>query len=142
MIDPAHVNSSPCERLLIVEDDPDALELLGDMLASEGVSVIHGATTLAEAEGLLARGFRPSAVVLDLLLGRDHGGTFAQRLKADPSYSKVPVIALSGDHVALRQVGGVVERSFLKPARTVDLLTALREVCEQPTSLEVRATAS
>lgn len=142
MIDPVAVSSSPCERLLIVEDDPDALELLGDMLASEGVSVIHGATTLAEAEGLLARGFRPSAVVLDLVLGSDHGGTFAQRLKADPSYSKVPVIALSGDHVALRQVGGVVERSFLKPARSLDLLAALREVCEQPSSPEVCATGS
>jgi DNA-binding response OmpR family regulator len=128
-VSPAAPSPMPCERLLIVEDDLDALESLGDMLAAEGVSVIHGATTVAEAEGLLARGFRPSAVVLDLLLGGDRGETFAHRLKADPAYSAVPVIALSGDHVALRQVGGVVERSFLKPARRVDLLSALREVC-------------
>jgi len=131
MIDPVTPSPIPCERLLIVEDDLDSLHSMGDMLASEGVSVIHGATTVAEAEGLLAQGFHPSAVVLDLVLGADRGETFAHRLKADPTTSGVPVIALSGDHLALRQVGGTVERSLLKPARCADLVAALREVCER-----------
>ncbi len=130
MIDPVAA-PPPCERVLIVDDDLEVLESLGEMLVAEGVWVVHGATSLAEAEGLLARGFRPSAVVLDLLLDGDHGQVFAQRLKADPTYSRVPVIALSGDHVALEQVGGVVERSLLKPADPADLVTALREVCVQ-----------
>jgi CheY-like chemotaxis protein len=129
MFDPVISSSLPCERVLIVDDDRDALEVLGDVLVSEGVEVVQGATSVAEAEGILAQGFRPSAVVLDLILGGDHGGAFAHRLKADPAYCDVPVIALSGDQVALSQVGGVVERSFLKPARPEDLLGALREVC-------------
>ncbi len=131
MIDSIAATPLPCERVLIVDDDLEVLESLGETLVTEGVWVVHGATSLAEAEGLLAQGFRPSAVVLDLLLGRDHGQDFAHRLKADPTYSRVPVIALSGDHVALEQVGDVVERSLLKPADPAELVNALREVCIQ-----------
>lgn len=130
MNDLVAVDSVPCERVLILDGDLDALEALGPMLVSEGVSVVHGATTRAEAEGLLALGFRPSAVVVDPMADADHGREFARRLKADPAYHRVPVIALSGDHVALQQIGGVVERSLLKPVRPVDVLAALREVCQ------------
>ncbi len=129
MIDPVTPSPSPCERVLIVDDDQDARALLGDVLCAEGVEVVHGAASVAEAEGILSRGFRPSAVILDLLLGAEHGGTFAQRLKADPALHRVPVIALSGDPLALDEVGPVVERSLLKPARPEELLLALREVC-------------
>ncbi len=129
MIDLPPANSMPCERVLLVEDDVDVLEALGEILVLEGVSVVHGATTLKEAEEALARGFRPSAVILDLLIGREKGAVFAHRLKADPATRAVPVIALSGDQRALQQLGGVVERTFLKPANPSDLLVALREVC-------------
>jgi len=129
MIDSITDGPLSCERVLIVDDDLEVLESLGELLVSEGVWVVHGARSLAEAEGLLAQGFRPSAVVLDLLLDGDHGEDFAHRLKADPAYRGVPVIALSGDHVALEQVGSVVERSLLKPADPAELMTALREVC-------------
>ncbi len=131
MIDPITAVPLPCERVLIVDDDPAVLESLGETLVAEGVWVVHGATSPAEAEGLLARGFRPSAVVLDPWLDADHGQGFAHRLKTDPTYRSVPVIALSGDHVALQQVGGVVERSLLKPADPAELVNALREVCLQ-----------
>jgi CheY-like chemotaxis protein len=129
MLDPVAPCPLPCERVLIVDPDLDALESLGDILSLEGVSVVHGATSVEEAEGLLARGFRPSAVVLDLRLHGQRGTHFARRLKADPATCRVPVIAVSADSGAIREARDLVERTFLKPASPAEVLTALREVC-------------
>ena len=118
------------ERVLVLEDDRDTLESLVDLLGMEGVSMVRGARTCSEADHILNDGFVPSVVVLDLRLERDHGEAFARRLRADPVYGKVPLIALSGDHAALRRIQGVVSRSFLKPASPEALLRALRELCK------------
>jgi DNA-binding response OmpR family regulator len=115
--------------VLILDDDHDTLMSLGEVLAIEGVSVVQGAETIAEAERILADGFLPSAVVLDLRLRSETGEDFARRLRGDPVYSAVPIIALSGDPTAVRSIGNAVDRALLKPAGPEELLTALREVC-------------
>jgi len=117
--------------VLILEDDLDTLESLGDLLVMEGVSAVQGAKTTAEAQRILASGFRPSAVVLDLNLDGDRGEWFAGELRADPVYSAVPIIAVSGDYIALRRIEGLIEGGFLKPVDPVKLLKALREVCRE-----------
>jgi DNA-binding response OmpR family regulator len=115
--------------VLILEDDLDTLRSLGEIFAMEGVSVVQGAETIAEAERILADGFLPSAVVLDLRLRGDAGEDFAKRLQGDPLYSAVPIIALSGDPSAVRSISSTVTLAFLKPASPEQLLAALREVC-------------
>lgn len=119
-----------CERVLILDDDSDTIESLAELLVMEGVSAVQGAKTTAEAQRILEGGFRPSAVVLDLKLDGDRGEWFAGQLQADPVYSAVPIIAVSGDYLALRRIHDLVDREFLKPVDPVELLTALREVCE------------
>jgi DNA-binding response OmpR family regulator len=114
-------------RALILEDDLDTLGALGDLLVMNGVSVIQGAQTIGEAEQLLASGFQPSVVVLDLVLGAERGEEFAGRLRADPRYRDVPIIALSGDYLALSRVSTLADRTFLKPADSAELLRAVHE---------------
>lgn len=118
--------------MLIIDDDLDTLGSLGDLLVLEGVSVVQGARTIEEAQRILESGFRPSAILLDLMLDGAlcRGEWFAGQLRADPAYSAVPIIVLSGDHRALSRIVGLVDRGFLKPTDPVALLTALREVCE------------
>ena len=115
------------KRALILEDDLDTLGALGDLLAMNGVSVIHGAQTIADAERILTSGFRPSVVVLDLVLDGEMGEDFANRLRADPRYRDVPIIALSGDYLALGRVSAIAHRTFLKPADTAEFLRAVHE---------------
>ncbi len=119
--------------MLIIDDDLDTLGSLGDLLALEGVSVVQGARTIEEAQRILESGFQPSAILLDLLLDGDlyRGEWFAGQLRADPVYSSVPIIALSGDHPALNRIADLVDREFLKPVDPVALLAALREVCDR-----------
>jgi DNA-binding response OmpR family regulator len=118
-----------CQRVLIVEDDIDASDTLRDLLVLSGVPVVQAARSTADAERLLERGFRPSLVILDLRLDGESGESFARRLRSDPTHGGMRIIALSGDHVALGRVRGLVDRTFLKPASPVALMNALRELC-------------
>jgi len=122
-------NLPPCASVLLVDDDVDTLETLEEVLTFEGIADVRPARTLGEADQLLATGFVPSAVVLDLALAGERGEVLLARLRADPVLARVPVIAVSGDHRALASIGPSVARTLLKPARPSDLVEALREVC-------------
>jgi CheY-like chemotaxis protein len=116
--------------VLILDDDADTIESFAAVLVMEGVPVVQGARTIGEAESILEGGFRPSAVVLDLQLDGARGEWFAGQLQADPVYRTVPIIAVSGDQLALNRMRDLGYRGFLKPVDPAELLMALREVCE------------
>jgi PAS domain S-box-containing protein len=83
--------------ILIVDDDPDSLELLRRTLESEGFSVVTAATG---EEGLeLARQLRPSLITLDVLMPSMDGWSVLQEVKADPELEQIPVmmISIAGD---------------------------------------------
>jgi CheY-like chemotaxis protein len=115
--------------VLLVDDDLDTLETLEEVLSFEGVADVRCARTLGEADRVLASGFIPSAVVLDLALAGERGELLLGRLGADPVLARVPVVAVSGDHRALANLRPAVARTLLKPARPSDLVEALQEVC-------------
>jgi PAS domain S-box-containing protein len=82
-------------RILIVEDNHDAAETLGDLLLLAGHDVkitYDGASALAAAPG-----FRPHVVISDIgLPGGLDGYGVARALRADPHHSGVRLIAISG----------------------------------------------
>jgi CheY-like chemotaxis protein len=85
--------------LLIVEDDPDALEALGDLLDSHGYAVAS-ASNGAEALELLGRSPLPSLIVLDLLMPTMDGWEFRRRQKNDPRIAHIPVVVVSASSAA------------------------------------------
>jgi CheY-like chemotaxis protein len=85
--------------ILIVEDDPDALEALGDLLESHGY-VVASAHHGAEALELLGRSPLPNLIVLDLLMPTMDGWEFRRRQKLDPRIAKIPVVVVSASSAA------------------------------------------
>lgn len=86
-------SAGPRPRVLVIEDDPAALELLRKVLELEGME-----TVLAHdgAEGLdLARRLRPAIVTLDLLMPRMDGWAVLKALKSDPATREIPVVVVS-----------------------------------------------
>jgi len=124
----------PCDRVLIVEDDADLLEMLADALRLEGVGDTFRAHSLEEARQALASGFRPEAVILDLHLPDERGERLLDTLRLDPAYADVRVIALSGDWVALALLRGAVDRALLKPTSIAGVVRALHTVCATPSA--------
>jgi CheY-like chemotaxis protein len=80
--------------LLIVDDDRDIREVLGEMLTDEGFN-IEAAWNGAEALKRLREGFRPNLIILDLMMPVMDGLTFREHLKSNPELAAIPVIGVT-----------------------------------------------
>ena len=77
-------------RILVIDDDPDARELVRRNLAREGFEVRAASNGAAGIE--LARAWRPDVILLDVMMpGRDGWAVLAE-LKADSALASIPVI--------------------------------------------------
>jgi len=81
------------ERILVVDDEEDLLELVNYNLSKEGYRV----TCVATGEDALttARKLLPDLIVLDLLLPAVDGLEVCKRLKSDPTTKHIPVVMLT-----------------------------------------------
>ena len=82
--------------VLIVEDDAEIRDLVGEALDS------YGYTTMAAANGAdalerLRGGARPALILLDLMMPVMDGWEFRRRQLADPGLASIPVVVVSAD---------------------------------------------
>ena len=120
----------PCDRVLVVDDSTDMLEAMRDLLELGG-STVATATSAEAADRILAGGFDPNVVVLDLRLGGGESGeAYARRLRAE--HPSLPIVAMSGDVGKLRRLRADVDAAVSKPFRPERLLELLSELCADP----------
>ena len=81
------------EKLLIVDDDPENLDLARVLLAAEGYQV-RTATAAEEALDVLEE-FLPRMILLDLRPAGGDGLELTRRLKTDPRMRGVVIVALT-----------------------------------------------
>jgi signal transduction histidine kinase len=80
-------------RILLVEDDADLREALGEALAESGHAVIFA---VDGTEGLQQmRAYRPDVVVLDLMMPKLDGWQFRLAQRNDPMLAATPVVVIS-----------------------------------------------
>jgi two-component system phosphate regulon response regulator PhoB len=91
-------------RVLVVDDEPDLLELVRFNLDQAGFQV-DVAETGAEAMDQLQRS-RPDALVLDLMLPDVSGEEICRRVRADPELATLPVIMLTAKAEEVDRVVG------------------------------------
>jgi len=90
-------NASPTPspgRILVVDDNADAGEMLAEALSLYGYEAVSSLDPLEALE--LARREPPRAALLDIGLPGIDGYELARRMRAEPSLSKIPLIALTG----------------------------------------------
>ncbi|MDZ7270775.1 MAG: response regulator [candidate division KSB1 bacterium] len=81
-------------KILIVDDDPDYVEITRSILESKGYRV-DTAHSKAEAEQKLAAS-RPDLIILDIIMDRMNDGfKLCYQLKHDPQTRTIPVFAIS-----------------------------------------------
>ncbi len=113
-------------RILVVDDDAELRDLLGEYLAGEGFSVA-GAEDGVAMDAWLAQ-HETDLVILDLMLPGDDGLTLARRLRAR---ADVPIIMLSArgdeiDRIVGLEVGA--DDYMPKPFNPRELLARIRAV--------------
>jgi signal transduction histidine kinase/CheY-like chemotaxis protein len=79
--------------VLVIDDDPNALDLLGRTLQGAGVRVV---TASDGSEALhLAKSLRPAAITLDVIMPGMDGWAVLRELKLDPETRDIPVIMVT-----------------------------------------------
>jgi DNA-binding response OmpR family regulator len=84
---------SAAARVLVIDDDPDVLELVTGFLTLHGYEVLT-AGTAGEGLMLLSVAF-PDVVLLDISMPRVDGVTALRRIRMD--HSEIPVVMLTGN---------------------------------------------
>ncbi|MEV0947673.1 response regulator transcription factor [Rhodococcus sp. NPDC049939] len=122
------VNEKPAEaRILVVDDEPNIVELLTVSLRFQGFEVANASTG---AEGLdTARRFRPDAVILDVMMPGVDGFGLLKRLRADGV--DVPVLFLTAKDAVEDKINGLTlgaDDYVTKPFSLEEVVTRLRVI--------------
>lgn len=112
--------------VLVVEDEPNARELLTHYLCSAGYRVAEARD--GEEALRMARELRPAAITLDVLLPKRDGWEVLRELKSAPETSDIPVIIVSiTKDTRLGFALGAIE-CFVKPVSRDRLVEAVGRV--------------
>jgi two-component system phosphate regulon response regulator PhoB len=92
-------------KILVVDDEPDAVELIKFNLKAAGYEV----TTAADGDEALkkARALLPDLIVLDLMLPEVDGLEVCKILRRDPKVSAIPIIMLTAKAAEIDRVLGL-----------------------------------
>ncbi|HEY2091482.1 MAG TPA: response regulator [Thermoanaerobaculia bacterium] len=121
------VEFEPAEdRILVVEDDPNAYDLIASALRSAGYSAARA--RYGEEAIKLAGDLRPLAITLDLVLPGLDGWEVLKRLKADGTTRDIPIIIISV--VENRDLGMALgaDDYFVKPVDRERLIERVRSL--------------
>jgi two-component system alkaline phosphatase synthesis response regulator PhoP len=81
-------------KILLVDDDPDFLEMHAAVLENHGYEVF---TATSGREGLMrVRAEMPDAIILDLMMEKhDAGFLFSRTIKMDPLFKEIPILMVT-----------------------------------------------
>jgi CheY-like chemotaxis protein len=124
-------------RILVVDDNPNAAEIVKSILASLGAGAIRGASTAGDAFAIV-RADPMDMVIVDQNLGRgDEGVDLVRQIRTDPQSPNpyVPILMLTGyteqKRVMAARDAGVSE--FLsKPFTVVNLIKRIDALIQHP----------
>ena len=123
------VATHPHQRILVVEDNFSARELMSLLLGGVGYMVCT-ASNGAEAMQKLHAFERPDLILLDLRMPVMDGWEFRERLQQDAALADIPVVVLSGvDEVGVRATCLEGDRFLHKPVDTAELLHIIQQCC-------------
>jgi len=117
--------------ILVVDDDPDVVDLVTDVLSGNG----YQTATAGDGEQVdeLARRHRPALILLDVLMPNVDGYTTLIRLSGDPQTLNIPVVTITGQGAPVYRTlsAGVGARAHLsKPFSARQLLGTVRAILE------------
>jgi CheY-like chemotaxis protein len=93
----ASIDGEPV-KVLAIDDDPVAVELVAAILGSEGYTVLRAR---GGDEGVsVALRERPALVIVDLLMRGTDGFEVIERLRSDPRTADIPIVVLTAKAIA------------------------------------------
>lgn len=127
------------KRILVVDDDPTALRLIGYSLQQEGYDVLTAANGL---DGLTqARQLHPDLIILDIMMPDLDGFEVCRRLRADPATRRLPVLMLTAKGQVADKVAGFragADDYLVKPADPGELVARVAALLTRASYAEAK----
>jgi excisionase family DNA binding protein len=83
------------QKVLVVDDDPEIVELFVDVLERDGRFEVKTASTGYDA-GILTHEFSPDLVILDYMLPDINGNVVCQTIRKNPNFEHMKIVIVSG----------------------------------------------
>ncbi len=87
--------TSSKKRILVVDDDPQIVELMVDLLSRDDRYEVKTAMTGYDA-GMMTEQFKPDLIILDYMLPDINGNIVCQTIRANGELSETRIIIVSG----------------------------------------------
>ncbi len=129
-------------KILVVDDEPEAVELVEFNLKQAGYDVISaadGAEALKKARQVL-----PSLIVLDLMLPEVDGLEVCKMLRRDPATAGLPIIMLTAKAAEIDRILGLelgADDYLTKPFSPRELVLRIKKILQRGAAAEDEAQA-
>jgi CheY-like chemotaxis protein len=125
-------------KVLVVDDEPDNLELIAETMAFYGVST-RAAKSAAEGLAIL-EAFHPTLILMDLSMPKMDGWQMRMRVRENPANQDITIVALTA-HAMLgdkeRALAAGFDGYLSKPINIVRLIDDLRRTLQEKGSLRM-----
>ena len=126
--------------ILIADDDPEILTMLGIRLSKKGFSVLEAVDGTQTVE--LARKHKPDLVLLDVMMPGMNGWEVAKALRSDDTFANVGIVMLTAIGEKVNEMTSPLygADAFVdKPFDFADLESRIRKVIESRRGSEEHA---
>jgi DNA-binding response OmpR family regulator len=125
------------QKILVVDDEPDAIELIGFNLKNAGYEVItaeNGTDALKKARVCL-----PNLILLDLMIPEVDGLEVCKILRRDPTTANIPIIMVTAKAAELDRILGLelgANDYVTKPFSPRELVLRVKNILQRPGPIE------
>ena len=127
MKNPNMANTLPTPRILLVDDDPDIIELLAYNLSKEGYETASALDGIQAVE--VAKTFKPDLILMDVMMPRQDGIETARQIRQLPEFKDTYILFLTArseeyTEVAAFDVGA--DDYIVKPIKPRALISRIK----------------
>lgn len=131
---PTDILEGSRRRVLVVDDDPNIVELFVDILSRHPHYEVKTAATGYDA-GMLTESFRPHLILLDYMLPDINGNVVCSRVRSNPDTRDTKIVFISGavDASEIKTLTDAGADAFIKkPFKIEELLARIADLLGTP----------
>ncbi|PKG33108.1 response regulator [Methanoregula sp.] len=120
------------QTVLIVDDDPEMVEIIDQFLTDEGYATIRAFSGKGCLDILKKQ--LPDLVLLDVLMQPMNGWETLEQIKKDPITKPIPVLMLTGKHLTsaeAKQYNICIDDYIMKPFRHEEIFAAIDNILQR-----------
>ena len=118
------------KKILVVDDEPDILHTVGQMLEMSGYEVIRAKDGNECIDKMNELDIDPDLIILDIMMPNVSGWDVAAKLKENPKWKHIPIVFLTakGDTMSVGMGGLAAVDYIVKPFDIKDLMTRVKKI--------------